>query len=204
MAQEHDSWKRPWWLAFLDKVCSNFCAGGNILIPFNRFFLAFETNLTVASLTACYLAYTRSAGVAYFGAGATMCSLTVKILKRILRQPRPVHKNGSHRKLTYGMPSTHSASITYYATYVPLACLYLPIHPSLPSSMLTRVVPSLVVVPWSILIRVWLGHHTWPQVAVGCSYGLVFACVWFTAWTCGFVEYGRILEQSLHTYVGLR
>jgi dolichyldiphosphatase len=101
MAQEHDPWKRPWWLAFLDKVSFNFCASGNILIRFNHF-LAFETNLTVVGLTACYLAYTRSAGVAYFGAGAVMCSLTVKILKRILRQPRPVHKNGSHRKLTYG------------------------------------------------------------------------------------------------------
>jgi len=173
---EQDTRKRPWWLAFLDR-----------------------TNLIVTSLTGCCLAYTRSAGVTYFIAGAVLCSITVKAVKRIFRQPRPVHLNPTHQKITYGMPSTHSATITYYATYVPLACLYLPIHASLPQSTLTRVVPPLIVVPWASLIsisRIWLGHHTWPQVTVGCSYGLAFACVWFIAWTHGLSEYGKTLEQS--------
>ena len=129
-----------------------------------------KTNLIVTSLTGCCLAYTRSAGVTYFVAGAVLCSITVKAVKRIFRQPRPVHLNPTHQKITYGsvnmcfywssslnfsssrMPSTHSATITYYATYVPLACLYLPIHASLPQSTLTRVVPPLIVVPWASLI----------------------------------------------------
>lgn len=105
------------------------------------------------------------------------------------------------------MPSTHSATITYYATYVPLACLLLPIHSSMPEGSFIRIAPVALVVPWASLIaisRVWLGHHTWPQVAVGCSYGFIFACAWFTAWTHGLVDYGRILEQSLDSYLGWR
>jgi len=186
-AEELDTWKRPWWLAFLDK--------------------AFETNLILTSLTASYLAYTRSAGVAYFAAGAVMCSLTVKLVKRILRQPRPVQMGLSHQKLSYGMPSTHSAAITYYATYVPLACIYLPIHASLPQSSLIRVMPPLVIVPCASLIavsRIWLGHHTWPQVAVGCSYGIAFACVWFIPWTYGLSEHGEYLEHLLDSLFGWR
>ncbi|OJT05935.1 hypothetical protein TRAPUB_3225 [Trametes pubescens] len=147
------------------------------------------------------LLYTRSAGVAYFTAGAVLCSLTVKVLKRCLRQPRPVITANGKRKKTYGMPSTHSAVITYFATYITLACMYLPIHPSLPASpALTRVLPPLVVVPLASTIalsRIWLGHHTWPQVTVGVAHGLLFAPLWFKLWTDGWDEYGRMVEDAM-------
>ncbi|KAI0657504.1 PAP2-domain-containing protein [Cubamyces menziesii] len=175
----------PWWLYALDK-----------------------TNAIVTTLTACVLLYTRAAGVAYFTAGAVLCSITVKILKRCLRQPRPdvtVVVNGRRKKKkTYGMPSTHSAVITYFATYISLACAYLPVHPSFPASpMLSRVLPPLLVVPLAITIaasRIWLGHHTWPQVAVGVTYGLLFVPVWFKLWTGGLNEYGRACEDMLHIF----
>jgi len=89
-------------------------------------FLA-KTNWTVTGLTVCAVLFTQSAGVAYFGVGAVVCTVTVKLLKRILRQPRPARH--SQKKKTYGMPSTHSASITYFAVFIPLACAYLPIQP---------------------------------------------------------------------------
>ncbi|KZP25420.1 PAP2-domain-containing protein [Athelia psychrophila] len=178
--------RRPLWLLFLDR-----------------------TNLTVTSLTACFLAHTRSVGVAYFVAGAVMTSLTVKVLKRILRQPRPVNIVPALQKgsKNYGMPSTHSATITYYATYVPLACLYLPIHPSLPDNRLMRYVPPAIIIPWAMLIcvsRNWLGHHSWPQVAVGCLHGLAFACFWFSLWTHGLSARGVDLEQYMDVYLGWR
>ncbi|KAI0356879.1 phosphatidic acid phosphatase type 2/haloperoxidase, partial [Trametes cingulata] len=158
------------------------------------------TNAIVTTLTGSFLLYTRSAGVAYFTAGALLCSITVKILKRCFRQPRPVIVNG-RRKKTYGMPSTHSATITYFATYITLACVYLPIHPSLPASpSISRFLPPLVVVPLASTIavsRIWLGHHTWPQVAAGCAYGLLFAPVWFKLWTGGWNEYGRTMEEMI-------
>ncbi|KAI0634293.1 hypothetical protein C8Q77DRAFT_1217500 [Trametes polyzona] len=159
------------------------------------------TNAIVTTLTASVLLYTRSAGVAYFVAGALLCSLTVKVLKRCLRQPRPVVVVDGRRKKTYGMPSTHSAVITYYAAYISLACAYLPLHPSFPASpALSRVLPPLVVVPLASTIavsRIWLGHHTWPQVGAGVAYGLFFAPVWFRLWVGGWNEYGRMVENMI-------
>ena len=98
------------------------------------------------------------------------------------------------------MPSTHSATITFFATYIALACLYLPIHPSLPSSPTTRVLPVLISIPWAATIvvsRIWLGHHTVPQVIAGCACGLIMAPLWFTLWTHGVNDYGRAVEHAL-------
>ncbi|OCH96419.1 PAP2-domain-containing protein [Obba rivulosa] len=158
-----------------------------------------KTNSIVTSLTAAFILYTRSAGAVYFAAGAVLCSITVKIVKRFVRQERPVQTITGRRKKTYGMPSTHSAVITYYAVYSALACTYLPIHPLLPMGEMSRTIPVLVVVPWAVTVavsRIWLGHHTWPQVAAGCTYGALFAPLWFRLWTSGANGYGRMLEHA--------
>ncbi|KAJ7709923.1 hypothetical protein B0H17DRAFT_244735 [Mycena rosella] len=175
------SWERPWWLSFLDR-----------------------TNFTVTALTAAAILFTRSACVAYLGAGALACSLSVKVLKRGIRQPRPALRQ---TKKTYGMPSTHAASISFYATFIPLACIYLPLHPSVPAGAMARVLVPAVTIPWAVLIvlsRVWLGHHNWAQVAVGCAYGVGFAGVWFALWTRGLDEYGRMAEELVESFVGRR
>lgn len=104
-----------------------------------------------------------------------------------------------HDHLFHRMPSTHSAVITYYAAYTLLACLRLPIHSSLPASPLTRIVAPMIILPWSAIVavsRIWLRHHTWPQVVVGCANGLVFAPLWFHLWTHGASRYGYFLEQA--------
>ncbi|KZT02493.1 PAP2-domain-containing protein [Laetiporus sulphureus 93-53] len=171
-----------WWMIFLDKASGR------------------STNSIVTTLTAGFLVYTRSAGVAYFATGAVICSMTVKAIKRLVRQPRPVKTIRGRRKKSYGMPSTHSATITFFAVYITLSCLYLPIHPSLPSRMITRVLPPLIVLPWATTIavsRTWLGHHTWLQVGAGCACGLIFAPIWFNIWIRGGNEYGRMLEQAI-------
>jgi len=179
MSSNPNAW-RPWWLSLFER-----------------------TNITVTALTAVSILLTRSAGVVYFGAGAVACSLSVQILKRGIRQPRPV----LGKKKTYGMPSTHSASIAYYATFVPLACLYLPLHPSVPGGEMARVVTPLIVLPLAAMIavsRVWLGHHTWTQVAAGCAYGVAWAFLCFTLWTRGLNEYGRTIEQFVDELIGWR
>ena len=104
------------------------------------------------------------------------------------------------------MPSTHSAAITYFAVYIPLACAYLPRHPSLPDSEWTTALPPLVVIPWAIAIvysRIWLGHHTWPQCIAGCVYGAAFSFAWFRLWTNGLNSYGQLAETKLHDILGL-
>ena len=64
------------------------------LIPF------LQVNIIVTLFTGSFVLYTQSAAAAYFSAGAVLCSLSVKVVKRIIRQPRPLHP--SSRKKSYG------------------------------------------------------------------------------------------------------
>ena len=65
-----------------------------------------QTNIVVTGLTAAAVLYTRSAGVAYFAAGAVACSTSAKVVKKVIRQPRPISPQ-SHKK-TYGCGRTFS------------------------------------------------------------------------------------------------
>ncbi|KAH8119889.1 hypothetical protein DFH11DRAFT_15513 [Phellopilus nigrolimitatus] len=159
-------------------------------------FLLEKTNFIVTGLTACCVLYTRSAGVAYFAAGAVACSLSVKVVKRIVRQPRPLHLTPGRQ--SYG---THSATITHYAVYVLLACTCLPVHPSLPQGQISRVLPPIIVIPWAMGIvhsRIWLGRHTWLQCIAGSVYGAAFAVGWFSLWTNGVDKVGQIVEGQFN------
>jgi len=164
-----------------------------------------KTNFTLIALTACFILYTRSAGVVYFTIGAVFCSLSVKVVKRIIRQPRPpINIPGRKSKASYGMPSTHSATVSHYATYIFLGCLYLPIHPTLPSGLSVRILPPLIAFLGAVTIvmsRVWLGHHTMPQVVAGISYGVAFASVWFALWTRGLNSWGEHAEEIVNHWI---
>lgn len=62
-----------------------------------------KVNLIVIALTACFILYTRSTGAVYFTMGAVLCSLSVKVVKRIIRQPRPPNPiPGRKLKVSYG------------------------------------------------------------------------------------------------------
>jgi dolichyldiphosphatase len=102
------------------------------------------------------------------------------------------------------MPSTHSASITYYAIYIGCACAYLPIHSTLLRIPFIRLVP-LITTPWAASIlasRVWLGHHTWEQVTAGAACGLVSALVWFDLWhRQGLSDIGNLVEREMAPYI---
>ena len=77
-------------------------------------------------------------------------------------------------------------------------------HPSFPSGTATRLIPPMAAVPWAMLVvmsRVWLGHHTWPQVIVGASYGVVFASMWFSLWTDGLQQHGQKLEGLVESLI---
>lgn len=185
-----------------------------------------KTNFIVITLTSVFVLYTRSAGVAYFAVGAVGCSLSVKLVKKIIRQPRPSNITGRKRKVSYGyvfcsttqfwndtllsfhsMPSTHSASIAYFATYILLSCIHLPVHPSFRPGFLSRVLPPLLTLPWAVMImmsRVWLKHHTWLQVFAGVFYGVGWAGICFKIWTVGLNDLGKEGEQALKEYLDTR
>ena len=67
-----------------------------------------ETNFIVITLTSAFLLYTRSAGVVYFTVGAVGCSLSVKLVKKIIRQPRPSNIPRRKQKISYGYVSCRS------------------------------------------------------------------------------------------------
>ncbi|KIO29312.1 hypothetical protein M407DRAFT_242663 [Tulasnella calospora MUT 4182] len=156
-----------------------------------------HTQEVVIALTACTILYTHfSPGAVYFTTGAVTVSRVAKLLKHIFRKPRP---EGSTEKLTYGMPSTHSSVIIYYATYVSLAALLL--RPEPPWSALPQYFGPLFVAPWAVTIaisRIWLGHHTVEQVAAGSTVGVLFGCGWFWWWNHGAAELtSRQLDKIL-------
>ncbi|KAG2134444.1 uncharacterized protein EDB93DRAFT_1172748 [Suillus bovinus] len=147
----------PWWLKFLD-----------------------QTSKIVSTLTAAAILYTRSAGVVYFVTGAVLCAALAKSVKKAIRQERPL--KDSARKVSYGMPSSHASTCTFFATYITMACLQLPVHSTLPASFMFAPV---LILPWLFMIvmsRVWLGHHTWPQVSAGTALGACCASFWFKLW----------------------
>jgi len=92
------------WLALLDKV-SVACAFLHKVRLHGEdscFMGKKKVNFTIPALTACFILYTRCAGVVYFTTGAVFCSLSVKVVKRIIRQPRPTNLPGRKSKVSYG------------------------------------------------------------------------------------------------------
>lgn len=66
------------------------------------------------------------------------------------------------------------------------------------SRLSIRWVAPLVSVPWAAVVicsRIWLGHHTWPQVVVGISCGVALAGVWFQLWVERLDVCGNELEE---------
>jgi len=88
-----------------------------------------KTNFTLHGLTACLILYTRSAGVVYFAIGAVFCGLSVKVVKEIIRQPRPPPINiipGRKLKASYGCVEARafyrSGVITDHEYFITTAC----------------------------------------------------------------------------------
>ncbi|CBQ68156.1 conserved hypothetical protein [Sporisorium reilianum SRZ2] len=166
-----------------------------------------HTQGIVTTATAIGILYLRTSHALYFTAGSLATSFTAKGLKRVIKQPRPP---GSRVKKTSGMPSTHSATISFMGTYIILSSLLLPLHPSLSLSSnaaigeaasldgMTRVWIAIVgavapvLVMWS---RVRLGVHTPEQTWAGAALGVAKACIWFTVWNGIQVVFGP--ESSL-------
>ncbi|GJN89748.1 hypothetical protein Rhopal_002737-T1 [Rhodotorula paludigena] len=90
-----------------------------------------NTQFVVTTLTAVLIIRIRTAHALYFGAGTLVAAFSAKLLKRCIRQPRPV--GAKKYEKTYGMPSTHSASIAFFGTYLSLSSLLLPLHPRVTS-----------------------------------------------------------------------
>ncbi|KAK6464776.1 hypothetical protein DFJ63DRAFT_93559 [Scheffersomyces coipomensis] len=106
-----------------------------------------------------------------------------KIVKRIMKQPRPeFHKDfasGSY-SLTYGMPSAHSQFMGFFTAYFICIILFKIKHLSKFQKGVGAVVlfVGCLLVPFS---RVYLLYHTIPQVIVGVTLGSTLGLFYFIA-----------------------
>lgn len=126
----------------------------------------------------------------YFTVGAILTTLVAKLLKSIIKQPRPdPYRLFDKKRTTYGMPSSHSQAISFFATYfqqvtmsslLPINFRILGVPPNVLASLLNLFSFGVI---WS---RVYLGHHTKSQVFVGTAMGILSALVWFRFWQCYF------------------
>lgn len=131
-----------------------------------------------------------------------------KILKRFIRQPRP---ELSHKK-TYGMPSTHSSSISFFGVYLSLCIAFLKPHPRFLPHLLSRTEDSQDLSPLARLVltssvlygtvsvmwsRVRLTYHTRAQVIAGAAVGSTIALACFALWQTKIVDYAPAIEETV-------
>ncbi|KAG0279708.1 hypothetical protein BGZ95_000437 [Linnemannia exigua] len=96
------------------------------------------------------------------------------VLKRLVKQARPTEYLGDG----YGMPSSHSQFMAYFATYV----IFLMYRRTAISEPYIPPIVSGLVVLWSALVvysRVHLYYHTWQQVVAGTICGFLFAVIYY-------------------------
>ncbi|QSZ37767.1 hypothetical protein DSL72_008866 [Monilinia vaccinii-corymbosi] len=126
---------------------------------------------------------TREIEILMLFSGQMACEALNFLLKRALKEQRPKQMQGKG----YGMPSSHSQFMAFFALSVTLFLLVrhvpkraAPSHT--PLSMAARVGLSGValihagLVAWS---RIYLNYHTPRQVIVGCAAGAGSAISWF-------------------------
>ncbi|KDN44361.1 PAP2-domain-containing protein [Tilletiaria anomala UBC 951] len=136
-----------------------------------------HTQRIVAATAAGALVHLRcSSHSVYYLTAALATALLAKALKQLIRQPRPQHAN-TCQPPTHGMPSTHSATITFMGLYLVLGA-----RGTIPAAAtaLGLLLPPAVM--WS---RVHLGLHTPTQTLAGAALGASTAAAAFLLWHGG-------------------
>ncbi|KAK4293765.1 hypothetical protein Pmani_033565 [Petrolisthes manimaculis] len=116
-----------------------------------------------------------------FFAGALLNEVINIVLKNIIGEPRPMTRPGLYTE--YGMPSSHSQMMWFFASYSVLFFIFRLRHisNSMMELMWKVVVAAGVIVAACIVMysRVYLLYHSWSQVLCGAIVGVVLGCGWF-------------------------
>ncbi|KAG0303772.1 hypothetical protein BGZ98_006300 [Dissophora globulifera] len=105
-------------------------------------------------------------------AGQIVNEVVNQVLKRLVKQARPTEYLGDG----YGMPSSHSQFMAYFAVYTMIL-----MYRSTPDFLMPHIVSTAVFV-WAALVvysRVHLYYHTWQQVVAGTIAGAAFALIYY-------------------------
>ncbi|KAK3821069.1 MAG: PAP2 superfamily-domain-containing protein [Benniella sp.] len=135
--------------------------------------------LSPFGITCGYIAVilaTRDLSIILMLAGQFLNECVNYVLKRVIKQERPTTgRLDLGLGEGYGMPSSHSQFMAYFATYMILL-----MHGS--SGSVSPHLISLGVALWSILViysRVHLYYHTWQQVVAGSICGCAIAAAYY-------------------------
>lgn len=139
-------------------------------------FMAFVTFLPIILLIALAASFAvrREIETGYFGAGCLVSTCLNSILKKIVKEPRPI---GSAKK-GFGMPSDHSQMMSFLGVYMLLWLMF-------KGNFDTRYVKpclSLVTIGMMVCVpisRVVLGVHSVKQVLCGSVIGASLALLWY-------------------------
>lgn len=101
--------------------------------------------------------------------GGIVSAIGVKIVKRLLKQPRPPGASLTDG----GMPSSHAQSLFFFATFLSAHCWSTEWWPIVSSVLLMS------MALWQSARRVSKGLHTKEQIAVGMLMGIANALIWF-------------------------
>jgi membrane-associated phospholipid phosphatase len=107
------------------------------------------------------------------------CGLVAKVLKRILRDPRPATALAL-RKHDPGMPSTHAACTFFFAVHLALQLSML--RGGFADARAAAVAAGLgAAAVGNACHRVQMGAHTAAQVIAGAALGVASAAAWHAA-----------------------
>lgn len=116
-----------------------------------------------------------------FFAGAMINEILNLLLKYIIAEPRPVLRGGLYTE--YGMPSSHSQMMWFFAVYSILFLIFRLRHISNSvMELLWKVVVAVGLVTTAGIVmysRVYLLYHSWSQVLCGALVGILLGCGWF-------------------------
>lgn len=139
------------------------------------------------------LLYRRDALVVLFCTGAGLNSAAGKLLKHLIRQPRPTDS-----KADPGMPSSHATSLSFLSLALLACVLKDPALAAAPRAV--YVAGGALVVALALLATSWrvrAGYHTVAQVVAGWVLGAVNTVAWvkmFLPWATPFVD--AVLRDS--------
>ncbi|EGE07479.1 dolichyldiphosphatase [Trichophyton equinum CBS 127.97] len=136
--------------------------------------------LIISYVSLCWA--TREVEIIFMLAGQLSCEVLNFGLKRLIKQERPNQMNGKG----YGMPSSHSQFMGYFAVFFSLFLLvrHTP-SASIRSgylSMLECVGLSLLACAGALAValsRIYLNYHTPQQVMAGAAIGVAYGLAWF-------------------------
>ncbi|KAI9472729.1 dolichyldiphosphatase 1 [Coemansia mojavensis] len=121
-------------------------------------------------------------------------------LKHIICQDRP-HK---HLGDGYGMPSSHSQFMGFFAFYV---CVYFETQVKVHVAHKRAIQLGAIVLAVLVLLsRVYLRYHTWRQVLVGAIVGIVSGAVWYWIVECirSTNVFKHVLESNICRWLLIR